>query len=64
MLIGFVFWYRGLAQGGIAAVGQLQLLQPFFGLALAAALLRESVSATMLAANPLHRRGAAIRPLT
>ena len=21
MLIGFVFWYRGLAQGGIAAVG-------------------------------------------
>ena len=35
MLIGFIFWYRGLAQGGIAAVGQLQLLQPFFGLALA-----------------------------
>lgn len=29
MLIGFVFWYRGLALGGIAAVGQLQLLQPF-----------------------------------
>ncbi|WP_163579313.1 EamA family transporter, partial [Klebsiella pneumoniae] len=28
MLIGFIFWYRGLAQGGIAAVGQLQLLQP------------------------------------
>ncbi|KAF1018593.1 MAG: hypothetical protein GAK37_03811 [Pseudomonas sp.] len=49
MLIGFVFWYRGLAQGGIAAVGQLQLLQPFFGLALAAGLLHESVSAGMLA---------------
>lgn len=32
MLLGFVFWYQGLAQGGIAAVGQLQLLQPFFGL--------------------------------
>jgi drug/metabolite transporter (DMT)-like permease len=44
MLIGFVFWYRGLAQGGIAAVGQLQLLQPFFGLALAATLLHEQVS--------------------
>jgi hypothetical protein len=58
-LIGFVFWYRGLAQGGIAAVGQLQLLQPFFGLALAAALLRESVSATMLAAKSFAspRRG-------
>lgn len=49
MLIGFVFWYRGLAQGGIAAVGQLQLLQPFFGLALAATLLHEQVSFGMLA---------------
>lgn len=49
MLIGFVFWYRGLALGGIAAVGQLQLLQPFFGLALAATLLHEPVSAGMLA---------------
>ncbi len=48
MLIGFVFWYRGLAQGGIAAVGQLQLLQPFFGLALAATLLGESVTPMML----------------
>lgn len=49
MLIGFIFWYRGLAQGGIAAVGQLQLLQPFFGLALAATLLKESVSWSMFA---------------
>ncbi|HEX8594509.1 MAG TPA: DMT family transporter [Pseudomonas sp.] len=48
MLIGFVFWYRGLAQGGIAAVGQLQLLQPFFGLALAATLLHEQVNIGML----------------
>ncbi|MQW90734.1 DMT family transporter [Sinorhizobium saheli] len=51
MLVGFIFWYRGLAQGGIVAVGQLQLLQPFFGLALAAALLDETVSWTMLAAT-------------
>ncbi|MDR6782606.1 DMT family transporter [Pedobacter africanus] len=49
MFIGFIFWYRGLAQGGIATVGQLQLLQPFFGLALAASLLHEKVSAGMLA---------------
>lgn len=48
MLIGFVFWYRGLAQGGIAAVGQLQLLQPFMGLALAGLLLGETVSWSML----------------
>ena len=48
MLVGFFFWYKGLALGGIAAVGQLQLLQPFFGLMLAALLLHEQVSATML----------------
>jgi drug/metabolite transporter (DMT)-like permease len=49
MLIGFMFWYRGLSQGGIAAVGQLQLLQPFLGLALAATLLDEPVTWGMLA---------------
>lgn len=48
MFIGFVFWYRGLALGGIAAVGQLQLMQPFMGLALAALLLHEMVSTGML----------------
>ncbi|SES06365.1 DMT family transporter [Rhizobium sp. NFR03] len=48
MLIGFIFWYRGLSQGGIAAVGQLQLLQPFFALALAATVLHEPVTAGML----------------
>ena len=48
MLIGFVFWYRGLALGGIAAVGQLQLLQPFLGLGLAALLLGERVDAAMI----------------
>lgn len=48
MLVGFVFWYRGLAQGGIASVGQLQLLQPFFGLALASTLLHEPVTPAML----------------
>lgn len=53
MLVGFVFWYRGLARGGIAAVGQLQLLQPFFGLALAAALLGETVAWSMVAVTAL-----------
>jgi drug/metabolite transporter (DMT)-like permease len=48
MLIGFVFWYRGLALGGIAAVGQLQLLQPFMALGWAAVLLHEKVSPAML----------------
>ncbi|QDC01214.1 DMT family transporter [Mesorhizobium sp. 8] len=51
MLIGFVFWYRGLALGGIAGVGQLQLLQPFFGLLLAGLLLHEPIAWTMIAAT-------------
>jgi drug/metabolite transporter (DMT)-like permease len=49
MLLGFVFWYRGLALGGIAAVGQLQLLQPALGLAASALLLHETVPPAMLA---------------
>lgn len=49
MLIGFVFWYRGLAIGGIAAVGQVQLLQPFLGLAAAAAILGEPVGLGVVA---------------
>lgn len=48
MLIGFIFWYKWLATGGIAAVGQLQLLQPFFGLGLSAILLHETISPLMV----------------
>jgi drug/metabolite transporter (DMT)-like permease len=43
MFVGFLFWYRGLALGGAARVGQLQLLQSFAGLGLAALLLGEPV---------------------
>ncbi|MGJ5130872.1 DMT family transporter [Bradyrhizobium oligotrophicum] len=50
MFVGFAFWYRGLARGGTATVGQLQLLQPFLGLGFASLLLHEPVSATMIAA--------------
>lgn len=53
MLVGFVFWYRGLALGGIAGVGQLQLLQPFFGLLLAGLLLHEPIAWTMIAVTGL-----------
>ena len=53
MLVGFIFWYRGLALGGIAGVGQLQLLHPFFGLSLAALLLGEPVAWTMIAVTAL-----------
>ncbi len=50
MLIGFVFWYRALARGGIAAIGQLQLLQPFLGLGVAALVLGERIEPAMIAA--------------
>lgn len=48
MMLGFIFWYRGLALGGIAGVGQLQLLQPFFGFLLAAIFLGEPIAWTMI----------------
>lgn len=48
MLVGFIFWYRGLDLGGIASVGQLQLLQPFLGLGLAALVLGETISPAAL----------------
>lgn len=53
MLIGFVFWYRGLALGGITGVGQLQLLQPFFGLIFASFLLGEAIAPAMIAVTIL-----------
>lgn len=49
MLVGFIFWYSGLAKGGIAEVGQLQLLQPFFALLLSALFLGEKISLLMIA---------------
>jgi drug/metabolite transporter (DMT)-like permease len=39
--LGFFAWYHGLALGGVAKVGQLQLLQPFFTFIFAAAFLGE-----------------------
>jgi drug/metabolite transporter (DMT)-like permease len=45
MYVGFFFWYRGLALGGMARVGQVQLLQPFLTLLGAYALLDEPITA-------------------
>lgn len=50
MLIGFVFWYRGLALGGIALIGQLQLLQPFLGLCWSHLFLGEHIDTAMIVA--------------
>lgn len=40
--LGFLFWYRGLALGGIAKVGQVQLVQPFLTIVASAVLLHEA----------------------
>jgi drug/metabolite transporter (DMT)-like permease len=51
MFLGFFAWYAGLARGGVAKIGQVQLAQPVLGLIWAALILGESVGpATVLAA--------------
>jgi drug/metabolite transporter (DMT)-like permease len=41
--LGFYFWYKGLALGGIARIGQVQLLQTFLTLGCSAVLLGETI---------------------
>jgi len=45
MYIGFFFWYSGIALGGVARVGQVQLLQPFLTLVGGYFLLDEKITA-------------------
>jgi drug/metabolite transporter (DMT)-like permease len=47
-LVGFFAWNKGLAIGGVAKVGQVQLLQSFMSLLAAATLLGETVSTRMI----------------
>jgi drug/metabolite transporter (DMT)-like permease len=49
MFIGFIFWYRGMARGGVARVGQVQLVQPFLTLVGATLLLGEPFEPSNLA---------------
>jgi drug/metabolite transporter (DMT)-like permease len=44
MFLGFFAWYAGLARGGIARVGQIQLAQPVLTMAWSALLLDETVT--------------------
>ena len=52
-LLGFFPWYAGLARGGVAKIGQVQLVQPLLTLAWSAALLNEHVNAITLFAAVL-----------
>lgn len=47
-LVAFVLWYQGLALGGVVRVSQVQLLQPFMTLGVAAVLLGENVTPIMI----------------
>lgn len=44
MFLGFFAWYAGLARGGVARIGQVQVLQPVLTLAWSALLLHEQVT--------------------
>jgi drug/metabolite transporter (DMT)-like permease len=44
MFLGFFVWYQGLVWGGIAHVGQIQLLQPFLTILASAILLDETLT--------------------
>jgi drug/metabolite transporter (DMT)-like permease len=47
MFVGAVVWYRGLARGGTARIGQLNLVQPLLALAWSALLLHEQITWTV-----------------
>ena len=49
LFIGYALWNVALAWGGVAKVGQIQLLQPFVTILIAVPLLGEFVDATMVA---------------
>lgn len=46
-LVGFFFWYRALAIGGVAKISQIQLLQTFFTFGFAALWLGETITLVM-----------------
>ena len=53
MFLGFFAWYRGLALGGVARVGQTQLAQPVLTLVWSALLLGETIRARTVVASVL-----------
>jgi len=71
MFLGFFAWYRGLALGGVARVGQVQLIQPVLTLGWGALLLGERVgtgailaSLLVVASAGLTRMSWKVRPFT
>jgi drug/metabolite transporter (DMT)-like permease len=50
-ILGYIGWYWALAKGGIARIGTIQFFQPVSGLILAALLLSERMTPSLLAAS-------------
>jgi drug/metabolite transporter (DMT)-like permease len=50
-LLGFFAWYAGLARGGVAKIGQIQLLQPLLTLVWSAVLLEEHIGVATVVAS-------------
>jgi drug/metabolite transporter (DMT)-like permease len=48
MFLGFFAWYHGLALGGVARVGQIQLLQPFLTIVASFFILGEPITITTI----------------
>jgi len=48
MFLASVFWYRGLAAGGVGRIGQLNLLVPLLAIGWSAILLGERITATAI----------------
>ncbi len=69
--LAFIVWYRGMSLGGIARIGQLQLLQPFLTLGACAVWLGEPLTGSLLGAASVvllslcisQRAAAAPRPM-
>jgi len=51
MFLGFLVWYAGLARGGVARIGQLQLFQPLITVGWSALVLGEAIGWTVFAAG-------------
>jgi len=60
MYLGFFPWYAGLAMGGVARVGQMQLVQPVFSLVWAWLLIGEHISLGTALAGTLVIASAAL----
>jgi drug/metabolite transporter (DMT)-like permease len=50
-LVGFFPWYAGLARGGVAQIGQIQLIQPLLTLVWSALLLDEHIGVATVVAS-------------